>query len=779
MSKLLEPEQQLRSLATDADGRAADVRAYRMVLRGRVQGFGMRPTIARLAQELGLAGFVRNCNSGVLIHVEGAAPLVHLLLDRLPTRLPPGARVEEVRVDDAVVASHCEFSIEPTMADGMRRVEVPPDIATCAKCFAEVADGDDRRHGYLFTTCTHCGPRYSLIDAMPYDRKSTGMTQFEQCPKCRREYAQPADRRFHSQTNSCQGCGPHLWLTDSSGKSVSDEPMALQQAVTALRQGKFVAVKGVGGYQLMVDATSAEAVHELRRHKQRWGKPLAVMVADMTVAESLAILNSEERVVLASAENPIVVSPLRMPSILSPQILGGIKTVGLMLPTTPLHEYLVRQASRPLVVTSGNVECEPLVFDSSTAHQELQGLADLSLHHDRPILRPIDDSVVQIIAGRSATIRLARGLAPLPLELQSDRQILALGGHQKAAIALTNGAQAVLGPHIGDLENESTRARYLSHIDATCSLYGAEISLLVHDMHPDYFTSRWAAEQPVEKLLVQHHHAHVAAGMLEHGWLGRQVLGVAWDGTGYGTDGTIWGGEFLLATAREFRRVACLRPFLLPGGAAAVQQPWRVAVALVQEAMGAEAASRLRFPEISLANIEEIARISGNARLCPRTTSAGRLFDGVAALLLGIAQSQFEGQPAMLLETECDLSASGEYEVPFFDGEPANLDWRPLIKDVLIDLKNDVLPGTIAMKFHRALAAAIVKVARHYSHLPVVLSGGCFHNRVLTELIARQFEEHTQPLGLPGIVPVNDGGLAAGQLAVAIARLRKGKQPCA
>ncbi len=713
------------------------------------------------------------------VRLEGEPATLRLFIDRLPAKLPREARLDELCVVEIDPILSEDFRIRPTTVGGLLSVSIPPDRATCVDCFAEVAEMSNRRSEFLFTTCTHCGPRYSLIRAMPYDRGSTGMALFDQCPKCHSEYVQPIDRRFHSQTNSCRACGPRLWLTDAGGEPIHDEELALPRAASALLQGTILAVKGIGGYQLMVDATCSASVNELRRRKQRWGKPLAVMVADIAGAESLATLSAADRESLACPANPIVVAAVRTTSPLSCQVAEGLATVGLMLPTSPLHEFLVRRAGRPLVVTSGNLEGDPLVFDETTAESELRHVPELFLHHNRPIVRPIDDSVIQCSSGRTATIRLARGLAPLPLELKSDRAILALGGHQKVAIALTNGAQAVLGPHVGDLENELVRTRYLSHIDAMCRLYGAQPSVLAHDLHTDYFTTRWAAEQSIATLAVQHHHAHIAAGLLEHHWLDREVLGVAWDGTGYGPDGTIWGGEFLIATATDFRRVAHLRPLALPGGEAAVNAPWRVAVTLVWDSLGPDAALHLRFPNVPVATIEDIVRVVKSTKLCPITTSAGRLFDGVAALALGIAQSQFEGQPAMLLEAACDLSASGEYELPMIEGEPSILDWQPLICGVISDLRSQIPAGTIAMKFHRALASAIVTVASRYNHLPVVLAGGCFHNCVLTELVSQQFSLRRQPLGLPGVIPTNDGGLAAGQLAVAIARLRQKGFLCA
>lgn len=775
MSKLLTHNRDTPGALRDFD--AGQTIAIRIVLRGRVQGLGVRPAIARLAQELELTGGVGNSTGGVSIHVEGPTPAVTTFQHTLRGRLPAGTRIESQLDQIVAPVGAVGFRIESSTSDGPLVARVPPDVAICRQCLDEVKAAGNRRHGYAFTTCTRCGPRYSLIDSMPFDRSATAMRHFTPCPECGREYAWPADRRFHSQTNGCPACGPQVWLSQGDGRIVARGGGALPAAVVELRRGRILAVRGIGGYQLVVDATSAVAVRELRRRKERSGKPLAVMVGDLAAANRLAIVDEVERQSLMSPANPIVILKSRNSGFVSPEVTEGLDTIGLMLPSTPLHDELARRFGGPLVVTSGNREGQPLAFELETGKQELMGVADVWLDHDRPIVRPIDDSVVRIIAGRPATVRLARGLAPLPLDLQTC-PMLALGGHQKAAIALSNGVQSVLGSHLGDLETESARARYLDHIRAMCRLYGATPELLVCDRHPDYFSTRWAAEEATDAMAVQHHHAHVAAGMLENGWLDREVLGVAWDGTGYDPDGTIWGGEFLIATATDFRRVACLRPFALPGGDRAVREPWRVAVSLVYQALGAEQAAELRFANVAASQVEQVVGLLGKPNICPITSSAGRLFDGVAALALNIAASQFEGQPAMLLEAACEPTSDGEYVLPLSPGQPALLDWRPLIRNVLADRSAGLSPGAMAMCFHRALAAGVVATAGHFPKLPVVLCGGCFQNKVLTKLVAEGIPGD-RPLATPGVIPTGDGGLAAGQLAVAAARLDGGWRPCA
>ena len=758
--------------------RAVAAEARRLTLRGRVQGLGVRPALARLAQSLGLCGSVCNTADGVLIHIEGNHEDLEAFRKQLAAVLPDEALVAHRTEESAEIVGAADFRIKPNTCRGPLAAQVPPDVAVCSNCLQEVVDPGNRRFGYAFASCTRCGPRYSLIDAMPYDRQSTAMRRFQQCPRCLREYGSAADRRFHSQTNCCPDCGPRVWLGKPGGKVAARDHDAVLAAVSELRQGRVLALRGVGGYQLVVDATSSDAVRELRRRKRRAGKPLAVMVENLAAAKKLAELNDDERRALCGSTNAIVIVRAKSRGPIAPEVALGLNTLGLMLPATPLHFALSRQSAGPLVVTSGNVEGAPLAYATGAPERELAGLADCWLDHHRPIVRTIDDSVVRVIAGESATIRLARGLAPLPLDLPY-RSILALGGHQKVAIALSNGAQSLLGPHVGDLDEEPARVRYLQHVESMQQLLGSRPELLVCDEHPDYFTSRWADtacwadEQRLPRLAVQHHHAHVAAAMLERGWLDREVLGVAWDGSGYGPDGTVWGGEFLLATAARYRRVAHLRSFVLPGSERAVREPWRVAVALVHQAAGAEVASQLRFAETNAQRVEQVVELLERSNSWPTTTSAGRLFDGVAALAMGVARSQFEGQPAILLESVCDETETNVYTLPVVDSAPLVLDWRPMVRAILRDVALGQAPGNIAMRFHRALATGIVDIAWRFRELPVVLCGGCFQNRVLTELVAEAFAGH-RPLATPGVIPTGDGGLAAGQLAVAGARLAEG-----
>ncbi|MCA9054244.1 MAG: carbamoyltransferase HypF [Planctomycetaceae bacterium] len=746
------------------------ITAAEFLLRGCVQGIGVRPAIARLALELGLHGTVVNSADGVLIHVEEHELLLNEFAQRLPTSLPDGADVAEITRRPATVERFAGFTI--CTGTSARRVAttVPPDLAVCDACLAEIRDARDRRAEYAFTSCTNCGPRYSIVKTMPYERERTAMHAFAQCPDCSVEYAATADRRFHAQTNACPACGPRVHAVQQARPHDRlVDGAAIRTAAELLRQGGCVAIKGIGGFQLLCDAASDSAVERLRRGKQREARPLAVMLDP----EMLGSISPAERAALESPTGPIVLLQRDASSTpLSKDVAPALNTVGVMRPTSPLHALLLEATGRPLVVTSGNVDGNPLAYDSATAQQELAHLADLILDHDREIVRPIDDSVVQCIAGQTVTIRAARGIAPLTLPLPCDRQILAVGGHQKVAIAISNGRQSVLGPHLGDLDSTSARERFVEQTDALLRLYDAQPEWIVHDLHPDYYTTRWAAERGVPLVPVQHHHAHIVAGMLEQGWLDQVVLGVAFDGTGLGTDDTIWGGEFLRATSTDFQRVGSLQPFPLPGGERAIREPWRMAFALAAAACGREAAM-LALPtsvDSRRANrvLPLVERKSG-----PITTSLGRLFDGVAALVLGVADSSFEGQPAMMLEAVCDPSVTGCYEFGIHaDGGLLRLDWRPTVAAIVRDVAQGVPTGQIAMQFHRGVAKGVRTVVGRLDRLPVVLGGGCFQNRILTELVGEQLTEIGVPIGWPGSIPPNDGGLAAGQLAIAAARLQ-------
>jgi hydrogenase maturation protein HypF len=604
---------------------------------------------------------------------------------------------------------------------------------------------------------------------MPFERPDTAMDRFPLCDTCQKEYDGAGDRRFHAQTTACPACGPKLAFHSEANPDQIIGSDALKPAVEVLRAGQILAIKGLGGYQLLVDATNQAAVERLRKRKNRRAKPLAVMARTEALAQQLAHLDVNELAAYRDPAAPIVLARLRSEAKVAPAVSFGLNTIGIMRPTTPLHALLAEAFSRPIVCTSANGEGEPLEYICAHAEKHLNGVADGWLNHDREIVRPLDDSVVRIIAGQRSVVRLARGLAPLPLDLPTMQPVLALGGHMKASIAWSNGAQSCLGPHLGDQETLAARERYLAHLKDMLRLYQFRPKLLVHDLHPNYFTTEWAARQKVPRLGVQHHHAHVAAGMLQHGWLDRKVLGVSWDGTGYGTDGTIWGGEFLVCLGAEFERVGRLRPFALPGGDVAAREPWRSAISVCSQLEGHGSAAGHANWQIESRFKTQVLRLIKRPNLSAVTSSAGRLIDAAAALILGIDRVDYEGEAAMRLEAAADRDARGWYHFPIEGYDLQELDWRPLFAGLIEDINRGADVGTMAMKFHRSLAHGIVGLCRRWRELPVVLTGGVFQNKLLVELILEMQQGYTQLIGLPGIVPVNDGGLAAGQLAIAAA----------
>lgn len=756
-------------------GKAAKV----MLIQGRVQGLGVRPAIANLASRLRLNGSVKNTLEGVVIYVEGSASAIEQFQAMLGDELPPLAQFQVRSIDDTQLSGCHDFRIE-TDCDlvAAPAVEIPADRAMCPECLQELTDPTDRRVGYAFSSCTNCGPRYSILSSMPYERRDTSMAAFPPCSLCEAEYRNNEDRRFHAQTVVCRDCGPLLWFESAANSSPCTDREAIAAAADVVRSGGILAMKGLGGYQLICDATNEAAVRRLRIRKRRCPKPFAVMIQSCDgVSRPLSNLES---MALTAPANPIVILENVTLNSLPRDVNSGMNSLGVMLPTTPLHAMLLNELNVPLVVTSGNPDAEPLSYDETSAGTQLEGVADGWLHHNRKIERPVDDSVVRIIAGEVATIRAARGIAPVRLGIQTQHSILAVGGDQKVALALSNGRQAVLGPHIGEMSGLAARQRFAEQVIALQTLYGTRPTLIAHDLHPDYFTTRWATDQGLRTIGVQHHHAHVVSGMLQHGLLDQRVLGIAFDGTGYGTDGTIWGGEFLLTTRTEFQRVGSLLPFVLPGGEAAIREPWRVAVSLLSVACPEITAEEIaaiwktcQHPTIAqIRNVQHLV----HAGIGPLTSSMGRLFDGVAALVLGIAESGHEGEPAMRLEAVCEVPSDRHCELDLscplmFDDVVIRIDWRPIVRIVVEQIHAGRSSAQIALQFHACIANTIGMVVQEFPKCPVVLSGGCFQNRILTELVVEEMQRQSRSIITPSTIPCNDGGLAAGQLAIAAAML--------
>jgi hydrogenase maturation protein HypF len=761
-----------------------------LVVHGFVQGVGFRPFVARLARRLGVTGAVRNEARGVVIDVEGPTEAVEAFVVGVRVEAPPAARVESIESIAVSPRGAATFEIQLSGPPAAPNVRVPRDLATCADCAAEVADAGDRRHGYPFTNCTNCGPRFTILEGLPYDRLFTSMARFAMCADCAREYAEPSDRRFHAEPIACPACGPRAELRDRAGVELCRDTAAIEAAAAALRAGRVVALKGLGGFQLLVRADDEAAVNRLRMAKRRPTKPFAVMVADLDSARLLGRATAEEERELESAENPIVLvgksegAGMRLAESAAPHV----GRVGLFLPTTPLHRLILDAAGLPLVATSGNRGDEPIATDEKAATRELAGIADLYLVHDRPIARRADDSVVQMVAGRRQVIRLARGLAPMPLE-NLERWIqrrggaaptLAVGGQQKVAVAFWSGEQAILGPHIGDLDTVEARADLESQSQRLTSLYQFVPERLACDLHPDYVTTRWAEAQALPTTRVQHHHAHAAAAMAEHDLLDREVLALTWDGTGFGTDGTIWGAELMRARAEGYERLASLWPIPLLGGERAIREPWRLGAAAVLVALGAEGvdegwlSERLGIAGERVRRLRPLLERPGG--LVTWSSGLGRLFDAVAALVLGVREVSHEGEAAAWLEAAAEPGERRGYSMATTDDAPpagAPLprgDWRPIVRDIVDHLREGVAPGVIAARFHNTLAEWAGELVARFEGGDVVLGGGCWINRRLAESVIRELEARGRRAHLAAAVPPNDGGLAVGQLVVAVAR---------
>ncbi len=883
----------------------------RLNARGSVQGVGFRPYVFRLAGETGVAGWVINTTDGAVIEVEGHAENVEVFIDRLPREAKAPISIRDLTRTNIAPTGHTTFHIRDSEVTGPKTAAVMPDLATCAPCLEDMLNPNNRRHFYPFTNCTHCGPRYSILEQIPYDRPHTTMKQFEMCPVCRAEYEDPADRRFHAQPNACPECGPQLALWDTAGRVLSERHEALMTAVDCVRQGQIVAVKGLGGFHLMVDARNEDAVRELRLRKDREEKPLALMFPRLDMIRSWCRVSDTEQQLLTGPEAPIVL--LRKQDKVSEGPAASVAPsnpmLGAMLPYTPLHHLLLRELGFPVVATSGNLSDEPICIDEQEALSRLKGIADVFLVHNRPIARPVDDSIVRVMGGVPAVLRRARGYAPHPFTLDQPilEPILAVGGHLKNTVALAIGRDAFMSQHLGDLDTEPALQAFEDAIHTLRGLYRAEPVLTACDMHPDYASTRYARrthtrpfpggeedmgdglqegeEEPAAMVapghalsgaatsmhrlvLVQHHHAHVVSCMMEHG-LHEPVLGIAWDGTGYGPDGTVWGGEFLQANRNTYERVGHVRSFSLPGGDRAVREPRRSAIGLLYEMFGESAFDMDDLAPVRAFHSESrrvLHRVLEQRVQSPRTTSAGRLFDAVASLLDLRQVSSFEGQAAMEVEFAADRAPvdANRYDIPLVTsavpsdtgilpvntraGRPCHVaDWEPMIRRIIEDLRAGRDQAAIARAFHGALAGLIVEVARicfsladdssetsptgtqlsreivgraatpdhapdqgmdkiengrvcpppsPHAHpmsgtgeaacpaLPgpqsslletgngraVVLSGGCFQNALLlNETISRLKEAGFEPY-CHRHVPPNDGGIALGQIGVAMAR---------
>lgn len=781
------------------------IEGRRIRVRGLVQGVGFRPTVWRLARECGISGEVWNDADGVMVRAWGEETALDRFLKRLEDEPPPLARIDAVEWTSSEYHSEyhlpdCDFRIAPSR-DGEVHTGIVPDAATCQACLAEIADPVNRRYRYPFTNCTHCGPRLSIVRAVPYDRPSTSMAKFALCRACQAEYLDPADRRFHAQPIACPACGPHVWLERVVSGTFVPVPCAEVDAVAEtarlLKRGAIIAVKGLGGFNLACDACDAEAVARLRARKRRPAKPLALMARDLDVVRRYCSLNGAEEAELKTVAAPIVILRASGREHVAAAVAPRQATLGFMLPCTPLHHLLLADFEHPLVMTSGNLSEAPQCTENDDARQSLSAIADYGLFHDRDIENRLDDSVVRVMAGAARVLRRARGYAPstmtLPQDFDRTPPLLAMGGELKNTFALVKDRQATVSQHVGDLENAETFDDYRNALALYAKLFDHAPQALAIDVHPEYLSTKlgreWSGGPACRVEAVQHHHAHIASCLAENG-VGLDtppVLGIALDGLGYGSDGTLWGGEFLSADYRGFERLGAFPAIAMPGGARATRQPWRNCFAHIDAAIGWESCrerySHLEFVRCletrPLATVRAMMREQVNS---PKASSCGRLFDAVA-FAVGLCQDEqsYEGQAASELEALVDddtIEQASGYPVAirFASGLPT-FDFAPLWQAVLVDLAHDTPKAVIAARFHRGLADAIVEMARWLFSTAdgrissiVALSGGSFQNRLLLEQTLEGLKKLDVTVLMHRRFPANDGGLSLGQAVVAAAR---------
>ncbi len=758
---------------------SGNIKATRIKIRGRVQGIGFRPFVYRLAHEMSLNGWILNDREGVLIHVEGDCTQISEFIERLKTGRPALASYESLDLDTALPEGIERFEIRESAEGGeATAIHVQPDIATCQDCLKELFDPTDRRYRYPFINCTNCGPRYTIIRDVPYDRARTTMSEFPMCESCESEYHNPEDRRYHAQPNACPACGPHVTLLDGEGKIVN-APDPIEETVNLLRDGKIVAVKGLGGYHLACDATNDEAVKRLRSRKYREDKPFAVMMPDVKTVKVFCEVHEDEETSLKSFRRPIVLIKKRRVQG-KERIAEGVAPhnprLGVMLPYTPLHHLLFHASKlKVLVMTSGNISQEPIAYDDDDALSRLAPIADFFLIHNRRIERRVDDSVVCSINGAEYPLRRSRGYAPVPINLHRPvREILAVGAELKNTFCIGKDRFAYLSHHLGDLENVETLEAFERGIEDFQRLFHLKPRFVAYDLHPDYLSTKYALRRTdLRAIGIQHHHAHAGALLAEHA-LDQPILCFTFDGTGYGDDGTIWGGEVLIADLHAYKRYATLKPVSMPGGNRAIKEPWRMGGAYLDAAFG-DALRHLNIPFLTTLEKRRwgiVRKASQQGLMSPQTTSMGRLFDGVSAVLQIREEVHYEGQAAVELEYAAYMSDDDQtYGFHLIEGTPLLIDYTAMFSDIINDLTMGISKSVIARRFHNTVAGLILKIsekAREDTGLNIIgLSGGCFQNFLLLQ----QCIEHLGRAGFRVLihraVPTNDGGISLGQLVIA------------
>jgi len=749
-----------------------------IAIRGAVQGVGFRPFIYRLAIENNLRGYVLNNSSGVFIEAEGEEKTIQNFPFKIENEKPPLAIIISMEHSILDPVGYNDFIIKESEETNEVSAMILPDIAVCDACLNEMFDSKNRRYLYPFINCTNCGPRFSIIESLPYDRPNTSMKIFEMCDLCREEYDDPMNRRFHAQPTACSVCGPQLALWDENGIIISKKEKALISTSKLIKEGKIIALKGLGGFQLIVDASNDNAIEELRKRKHREEKPFALLFPNLDSIKIVCDVSPVEKRVLTSPESPIVLLKRKsgrknLELDISSSIAPDNPYLGVMLPYTPLNHLLMKDLNMPIVATSANLSEEPICIDEIEALERLKGIADYFLVNNRPIVRHIDDSIVRVVKDREMIMRRARGFAPLPVQVESrennsnDKTILAVGGHLKNSIALRIKGNVFISQHIGDLSTEEANKTFRKVIADFKTLYNVNPDVIICDDHPEYISSKYASSLSDSVSMVQHHYAHIAACRLENQLEG-EALGVSWDGTGYGEDGSIWGGEFFLSSESSYRHIGQFKQFLLPGAEFAVREPRRSLAGLLYNIAGekfdedyADILS-VHFTSKDLSLIKNMLLKKFNS---PLTSSAGRLFDSVSALLNICSKSSYEGQGAMMLEFVADNKYTGCYTFKVRDNQKLIIEWAPMVKEIIDDVRNKVSPSTISAKFHNTLANIIFTVAEKMARKKIILSGGCFQNALLTERAIDLLQSKEFKVYWHQRVPPNDGGIALGQVA--------------
>jgi len=753
------------------------IERLKIIIRGAVQGVGFRPFVYRLATEMNLKGYVLNSSRGVFIEVEGSSETLKKFLLRLEKEKPPISIIQSLEFQILDVIGYKEFEIRKSEKEEEITTLILPDIATCKDCLRELFDPDDRRYLYPFINCTNCGPRFTIIEMLPYDRPLTSMKNFKMCPDCEREYHNPEDRRFHAQPIACPECGPHIELWNENGHKISEKENCYPLVCELINNGKIIAIKGLGGFHLIVNAADDNAVKELRKRKHREEKPFALMFPDIETVKKICEVNELEERLLLSPESPIVL--LRKKSSyelkISEYVAPDNPYLGIMLPYTPLHHIIMRFLGKPIIATSGNLSEEPICIEENEALNRLNGIADYFLVHNRPILRHCDDSIARIIHNREFIIRRARGYAPLPYLIDDELgdNLIAVGGHLKNTIALKKGNQVFISQHIGDLSTLESFNAFKRTLGDFQNLYETNEAKFVGDLHPDYISTKYLKDQSKDYKLIQHHLSHIAACKLENGVKG-EALGVSWDGTGYGFDGSIWGSEFFLIDDENFEHIGQFRKFYLPSGEKAIKEPKRTLAGILYEIYGSDilnsAILRSKFNETELKLIVNQIDKKINS---PECVSAGRLFDAVSSLIGITDYSNFEGQAAMKLEFSIEKGVDEHYEFEFLKNEIIKINWEKIITGIIKDIEYGIQKSKIATKFHNTLTEIIVEFAKYTNQKKILLSGGCFQNVYLLERTIERLKQESFQVYWHQRIPTNDGGISFGQIAAYNLKNRK------